>query len=66
MTSIIFSYSHADDNLRDTLEKHLSGLKHQGHQGQIHTWHDRCVRADNEFNSDISDLTAAAKLLAIV
>lgn len=52
MTSVFFSYSHADEDLRDTLEKHLAALKHQG---LIDTWHDRCVLAGDEFDGEISD-----------
>ena len=37
MPSVFFSYSHADEDLRDQLEKQLSMLKRQG---AIDTWHD--------------------------
>lgn len=40
MTSIFFSYSHADEALRDRLEKGLAMLKRQG---AIDTWHDRRI-----------------------
>ena len=30
MATVFFSYSHADETLRDQLEKHLSALKRQG------------------------------------
>jgi hypothetical protein len=38
MPSVFFSYSHADEALRDQLEKQLALLKRQG---AIETWHDR-------------------------
>lgn len=49
--SIFFSYSHADEDLRDTLQKHLSALKRQGF---VNTWHDRCIKAGDEFDREIS------------
>jgi len=51
VTKIFFSYSHADENLRDTLEKHLTALKRQG---LIETWHDRRITAGTELNGEIS------------
>lgn len=42
MPSVFFSYSHADEGLRDQLEKQLAMLKRQG---VIETWHDRRVGA---------------------
>ncbi|WP_412775554.1 toll/interleukin-1 receptor domain-containing protein [Thalassospira lucentensis] len=51
MTKIFFSYSHADENLRDTLEKHLTAL---ARQGLIETWHDRRITAGTELNGEIS------------
>lgn len=37
MAHVFMSYSHRDEDLRDELEKHLTGLKRQG---VITTWHD--------------------------
>jgi TIR domain len=51
MATVFFSYSHADENLRDQLEKHLSALKRQG---LIEAWHDRRIVAGREFDHDIS------------
>lgn len=42
MAKVFFSYSHADEALRDQLEKQLSLLKRQG---IIETWHDRRIGA---------------------
>lgn len=50
MPSVFFSYSHADEALRDQLEKQLSMLKRQG---VIETWHDRRIGAGNEIDATI-------------
>ena len=63
MTTVFFSYSHADENLRDMLEKHLSALKHQG---LIDTWHDRRIRAGDEFSSEISDNLERADMILLL
>lgn len=52
MPSVFFSYSHADEALRDQLEKQLSILKRQG---IIETWHDRRIGAGNEINASIDE-----------
>lgn len=50
MPSVFFSYSHADEALRDQLEKQLSLLKRQG---VIEVWHDRRIGAGQEFGKEI-------------
>lgn len=50
MASVFFSYSHADEGLRDQLEKQLALLKRQG---VIETWHDRRIGAGQELNREI-------------
>ncbi len=52
MASVFFSYSHADEALRDQLEKQLSMLKRQG---VIETWHDRRIPAGSELDHSISE-----------
>jgi hypothetical protein len=52
MASIFFSYSHADEALRDQLEKQLAVLKRQG---VIETWHDRRIGAGADFAQEIDD-----------
>ena len=42
LAAVFFSYSHADEGLRDQLEKQLAVLKRQG---VIETWHDRRIGA---------------------
>lgn len=51
MINIFFSYSHADEGLRDELEKHLSILKWNG---IIEAWHDRRILAGSEIDGEIS------------
>lgn len=50
MPSVFFSYCHADEALRDQLEKQLSMLKRQG---VIDTWHDRRIGAGEEIDAAI-------------
>jgi hypothetical protein len=50
MPSVFFSYSHADEALRDQLEKQLSLLKRQG---IIEVWHDRRIGAGQDFSKEI-------------
>ncbi|MCG8448336.1 MAG: toll/interleukin-1 receptor domain-containing protein [Pirellulales bacterium] len=50
MPNVFFSYSHADEALRDELEKQLSMLKRQG---VIETWHDRRIGAGEELHGAI-------------
>lgn len=50
MAKIFFSYSHADEGLRDQLEKQLSLLRRQG---AIETWHDRRIGAGADFGHEI-------------
>jgi TIR domain len=64
LASLFFSYSHADENLRDQLERHLSALKHQG---VIETWHDRRIPAGRTLGTEIDvHLEAADVILLLV
>jgi hypothetical protein len=64
VSSLFFSYSHADEGLRDQLEIHLSGLKRQG---LISSWHDRRITAGSEFAAQIDQhLEAAAVILLLI
>lgn len=49
---MFFSYCHADEALRDQLEKQLAMLKRQG---VIETWHDRRISAGQEVDAAIDD-----------
>ncbi len=50
MATLMFSYSHVDEALRDQLEVQLSMLKRQG---LIEPWHDRRIIAGTEFDPAI-------------
>lgn len=64
MASLFFSYSHADEDLRNKLEVHLAMLKHQG---IIDTWHDRRIPAGDDLDSAISaQLDIADVILLLV
>ncbi|MFC3077682.1 toll/interleukin-1 receptor domain-containing protein [Phenylobacterium terrae] len=52
MPSVFFSYSHADEGLRDQLEKQLAMLKRQG---VIDTWHDRRIGAGVHIDHAINE-----------
>ena len=57
MATVFFSYSHADEDLRNELEKNLAMLKREG---VIQAWHDRKIPAGDEFDSAIDDKMNAA------
>jgi hypothetical protein len=63
MPSVFFSYSHADEDLRDQLEKQLSTLKRQG---VIETWHDRRIGAGNEIDRAISERIETDDLILLL
>ncbi len=50
MARVFFSYSHADEGLRDRLEKSLAMLQHEG---LIEAWHDCCILAVDEFDDEL-------------
>ena len=60
---LFFSYSHADERLRDQLEVHLAALKHQG---EIDTWHDRRIDAGDVFDNVVSAELEAAKIILLL
>ncbi|RWX40294.1 toll/interleukin-1 receptor domain-containing protein [Rhizobium leguminosarum] len=63
MASVFFSYSHADEALRDQLEKQLSILKRQG---IIETWHDRRIGAGEEIDRAISTNLLSADIILLL
>ena len=64
MSSVFFSYSHADEALRDDLEKHLSQLKREG---AISTWHDRRIAPGGDLGAKIdAELDRADLVLLLV
>lgn len=52
MASLFFSYSHADESLRDQLEKQLAMLRREG---AIETWHDRAIGAGQDIDKVIDE-----------
>jgi TIR domain len=62
MATVFFSYSHKDEDLRDQLEVHLSGLKRQG---VISTWHDRRITAGSDFGNAIDENLKKADVILL-
>lgn len=52
LPNVFFSYCHADEPLRDQLEKQLAMLKRQG---VIDSWHDRRIDAGREIDAAIDE-----------
>ncbi|QQM32365.1 toll/interleukin-1 receptor domain-containing protein [Martelella lutilitoris] len=63
MTKLFFSYSHADETFRDTLEKHLAAMKHEG---LIDTWHDRRIPAGDELDTAIDENLEQADVILLL
>lgn len=63
MASVFFSYSHADEALRDQLEKQLAMLKRQG---VIETWHDRRIGAGQDFGREIDAHVEADDIILLL
>lgn len=63
MARLFFSYSHADEGLRDRLEKSLAMLKHEG---LIESWHDRCILVGDAFDDMIADELEKADVILLL
>jgi hypothetical protein len=63
VSTLFFSYSHVDEDLRDQLEIHLSALKRQG---LINSWHDRRITAGSEFAGQIDQHLDAADVILLL
>jgi hypothetical protein len=63
MAELFFSYSHADETLRNELEKHLSMLKREG---AITTWHDRRIVAGDPIDGTISRWLEKAEVVLLL
>ncbi|MFY0563528.1 toll/interleukin-1 receptor domain-containing protein [Archangium lansingense] len=63
MATVFFSYSHADEALRDQLEKHLTMLKRRG---LIETWHDRRIPAGDNFAHAIDQNLERADVILLL
>jgi hypothetical protein len=63
LTKVFFSYSHADETLRDQLEKQLAVMKRQS---VIETWHDRRIGAGRDFGSAIDEHVDADNIILLL
>lgn len=63
MARLVFSYSHADEDLRNELEKHLTPLKRMG---VIETWHDRRIVSGKNFASEIDHNFSIAEVVLLL
>ena len=63
MASLVFSYAHADEALRNELEKHLSPLKRMG---RVSTWHDRRIVPGEEFAGQIDRHFGEADIILLL
>ena len=63
MIKIFISYSHADEDLCAMLRKHLAALKHRG---LIETWHDRMIKAGDEFENAIDQQMLEAQIILLL
>lgn len=63
MATLVFSYSHVDEELRNKLEVHLAGLKRLG---LISTWHDRRITAGQEFAQEIDHNFESADVVLLL
>jgi len=63
MAVVFFSYSHADEALRDKLEQALAVLKRQGF---VEAWHDRRIPAGDELDGTIDDNINKADIILML
>ena len=63
MTTVFFSYSHADEALQDQLERQLRILQRQG---LIETWHDRRIEAGPHFAGEIDAHIEADEIILLL
>lgn len=61
--TIFYSYAHKDEELRESLEKHLSLLKRTGY---VEYWHDRCLTAGTDFSKKISSELENANIILLL
>jgi TIR domain-containing protein len=63
VASLFFSYSHADEGLRDQLEKQLAMLVRQG---TIQVWHDRRIGAGEEWAVTIDQHVESDEIILLL
>jgi len=61
--SIVFSYSHRDEKLRNQLDKHLASLKRSG---LVRAWYDRKLCAGSDVECEISSHFETADLILLL
>ncbi len=61
--TVFYSYSHADEQLRDQLEIHLAALQRQG---QISQWHDRRIGPGDEWRGQIDQHIEEADIVLLL
>lgn len=61
--NVFFSYSHKDEKLRDSLEKHLSLLKRDG---VISQWHDRRIGPGEDWHDKIAEQLNNAHIILLL
>jgi TIR domain/CHAT domain len=60
---IFYSYAHEDEELRNRLEKHLSGLRRQN---IISTWNDRQIGAGDEWRGKIDEHLNTSQMILLL
>lgn len=60
---LFYSYSHEDQDLRDTLDEHLAELKREG---VIKPWHDREIFPGQEWHGQISSHLNSANIILLL
>jgi Leucine-rich repeat (LRR) protein len=60
---IFYCYAHEDRALRDRIDKHLSGLKRQGH---IVVWYDREIQAGMEWEHEIERRLSTSHIILLL
>src|SRR2546428_6575835 len=61
--SVVYSYAHADETLRQKLETHLSLLRRQG---LISEWHDRKILPGAEWAGEIDEHLERASIILLL
>ena len=63
MATVLFSYSHRDEQLRDELAAHLASLRREG---LIEAWHDRRIVAGQPIDATIAAHLEAADIILVL
>ena len=61
--TLFYSYAHEDEELRNQLDKHLHLLEHQG---LITSWHDREIRAGDDWAIEIDTHLGSAQIILLL